>query len=130
MELMVESDYYKPSLDEHGNYIDKIPTASYFKNGLRCPCGTRQDKIFDKYSNFATHIKSKHHQEWLQNLNKNKNNIYIENLQLKELVENQKKIISKMEITITTKSNTIDILTKELVKKNVTQQSVDLLYFD
>lgn len=129
MELISESDYYKPSIDENGNYMDKIPSASSFKNGLRCPCGTRHDKIFDKYSNFALHVKSKHHQEWIQYLNMNKNNIYIENLQLKELVENQKKIIGKLEITVTTKSQTIDILTKELVKKNVSLE-VDFLNFD
>lgn len=130
MELSVESDIYTPSLDDSGNYIDKIPKSSQFKNGLRCPCGTRNDKVFDKYSNFAIHIKSKHHQQWLTNVNLNKANIYVENLQLKELVVNQKLIIAKLEINVKNKINTIDILTKELVKKQVYSPAIDLLDFD
>jgi len=128
MELTIEPEYYKPSLDDHGNFIDKIPAGSYFKNGLRCSCGTRTDKIFDKYSNFAIHIKSKHHQNWLINMNKNKCNMYVENLQLKELVENQKMIIAKLENNVKNKSNTIDLLTTELMKKK--SSPIDLLDFD
>ena len=35
MELVVEPDVYSPSIDENGNYIDKIPSFSlidYSKN--------------------------------------------------------------------------------------------------
>ena len=47
MELVVESDIYSPSVDDKGNYVDKIPSFNIIKNGLRCPCGTRKDKTYD-----------------------------------------------------------------------------------
>jgi hypothetical protein len=46
MELIVEPDIYQPSIDEAGNYIDKIP-CTLKTNGLSCPCGSRKDKTYD-----------------------------------------------------------------------------------
>jgi hypothetical protein len=130
MELTINSDIYTPSCNEIGNYVDKMPPANSFKNGIRCPCGTRSDKVFDKYSNFAMHIKTKHHQQWLQDQNQNKSNMYVDNLRLKELVDNQKIIIARLEIDVKNKINTIDLLTKELMKKSNLIKTIDLLDFD
>ena len=53
MELVVESDVYSPSIDENGNYIDKIPSFSLIKKGLLCPCGSRKDKTYENATKFA-----------------------------------------------------------------------------
>jgi len=45
MELVVEPDIYMPSIDELGNYVDKIPSC---KKGLTCPCGSRKDKVYER----------------------------------------------------------------------------------
>jgi hypothetical protein len=63
MELITEPDFYSPSISDNGNYIDKIPPFTNLKNGLRCPCGARKDKIYDTHSVFYSHIKTKCHQK-------------------------------------------------------------------
>jgi hypothetical protein len=130
MELVVEPDIYQPSIDDNGNYIDQIPSFQHIKKGLTCPCGSRKEKLYDSASKFSTHSKTKIHQKWLANLNTNRANFYIENEKLKEIVENQKLIISRMEKDIQTKIMTIDYLTRQLVIHNTTDTVDNLLDFD
>jgi hypothetical protein len=129
MDLTVESDIYEPNIDDNGNYDDYLPPSSKFKNGLRCPCGARKDHVFDTRISFGGHIKTKTHQKWLSDLNKNKNNFYTECEKLKEVVNSQKLIIAKLEKDIITKMKTIDYLTQQLMSKE-SNVVVDLLTFD
>ena len=103
MELATESDIYTPSIDNAGNYIDKIPAFNNIKHGLRCPCGSRKDKTYDTYNVFSSHIKTLCHQKWLSNLNLNKANYYIENNNLRETIQNQRLVIAKMDKEIQNK---------------------------
>jgi hypothetical protein len=114
MELVVEPDIYSPSIDEMGNYIDKVPSFNIIKKGLLCPCGSRKDKLYESHSSFITHIKTKNHQKWLSNLNLNKVNYYIENEKLQETIQNQRLIIAKLEKDVNTKIMTIDYLSQQL----------------
>ena len=128
MELSLTPDIYTPSVDENGNYIDKIPNIV---NGLYCSCGARKDKIYETVSKFSTHTKSKTHQKWITTLNNNKANYYIELLKSKELVEQQQRLLVELETQLQTKSLTVDYLTNILVSKNNTNnQCVDLLEID
>jgi len=131
MDLIVEPDIYAPSIDDNGNYVDKIPSFTNIKNGLRCPCGTRRDKTYDCYSYFTNHIKTQTHKKWLSNMNMNKSNYYIENIQLRETINNQKLIIAKFEKEINTKLKTINYLTEQLVaKEQIITENIDLINFD
>ena len=131
MELATEPDIYCPSIDDIGNYMDKIPSFANIKHGIRCPCGSRKDKVYEKYSIFSQHIKSKAHQKWLQNLNLNKANYYIENEELKTTIQQQRMIIAKLEKEVQNKMMTIDFLTQQLTSKNVNQPvTSNLLDFD
>jgi hypothetical protein len=133
MELATEPDIYAPSIDDIGNYIDKIPSFNNLKNGLRCPCGSRKDKAYETHSTFSTHIKTKFHQKWLNNLNVNKANYYIENEELKNTIQNQRMMIAKLDKDLQNKNLTIDYLTQQLVKytKNNNSEMVNnLLSFD
>ena len=123
MDITLIPDTYMPSLDENGNYIDRIPII---KNGMYCLCGSRKDKTYDNAIKFSTHIKSKTHQKWISSLNKNKVNHYVELSEIKELVEVQKTIIARLEKQLQTKSLTIDYLTEKLMFKSTTSD-VDLL---
>ena len=114
MELAIEPDIYSPSVDEKGNYIDKIPSFSLIKNGLLCPCGSRKDKYYQSHSSFSTHTKTKNHQTWLSNINLNKVNYYIENEKMMENIQNQRLIIAKLEKEINNKNMTISYLTQNL----------------
>jgi len=127
MELVTEPDLYMPSIDNIGNYIDKIPSFNNLKHGIRCPCGSRKDKTYDTNSIFSAHIKTKIHQKWLSNLNLNKSNYYIENENLKTTLHNQRLIIAKLEKEVQNKLMTIDYLTKQLVNNN---NPIDLMNFD
>jgi hypothetical protein len=88
MDLIVESDIYEPCIDENGNYVDYIPPSSKFKNGMRCPCGSRKEHNFDSRQSFTGHIKTKTHQKWIADMNINKMNYYTENFQLKDTINN------------------------------------------
>ena len=129
MDLIVEPDIYSPSVDNNGNYINKIPSFTNLKNGLRCPCGTRKDKCYESASNFSTHIKTKKHIKWLSDVNLNRANYFVENVNLKETITSQKLIISRMEKDLQNKSLTIDYLTSQIYKQG--SSCVDnLLDFD
>jgi len=125
MDITIIPDTYTPSVDNNGNYIDNIPII---KNGLYCLCGSRKEKMYENTTKFATHIKSKSHQKWLIVLNQNKANYYIDMLKNKELVENQKKIITQLENQLHNKTLTIDYLTDQLtIKKKQIEYTIDLL---
>lgn len=125
MDITITPDTYTPSVDCDGNYIDNIPII---KNGLFCPCGSRKDKTYESATKFAVHVKSKSHQKWLLILNQNKANYYVEMLKNKELVENQRKIITQLENQLQKKALTIDYLTEQLTTKNALQTcNIDLL---
>lgn len=117
MELVAKPDLYSPSISDNGDYVDIIPSFNNLSTGIRCSCGTRKDHCYKNASEFKNHVKTKTHEKWLNNLNLNKANYYSENEKLKELVENQKLIIAKLEKKVNKKLNTIDVLTSVIKKK-------------
>ena len=125
MELVVEPDVYMPSIDDLGNYVDKIHV---FKKGLTCPCGSRKDKVYETNAIFSAHVKTKTHHKWLSDLNLNKANHYIENEKLKEVVQNQRLIIARAEAEINNKNMTISYLTMQINKVHVIAEN--LMEFD
>jgi inner membrane protein involved in colicin E2 resistance len=130
MELVTEPDVYSPSIDNHGNYVDDIPSFHIIKKGVSCPCGSRKGKVYTTHTIFSTHIKSKCHQKWLSTLNLNKANYYVENENLKETIQTQRMIIAKLEKDMNTKLLTIDYLTKQLHAITNPTSTKDLLEFD
>ena len=132
MELATEPDTYSPNIDDNGNYVDKIPSfyTNALANGLRCPCGTRKDKVYTSSAMFSAHIKTKTHNKWLSDLNTNKMNFYSECEKLKEVVNSQKIIIAKLEKEVNTKLKTIDYLTQKLMNKDNENIVNDLISFD
>ena len=116
MELVVEPDVYTPSIDDKGLYIDKVPPFNYIKKGLVCPCGSRKDKIYETHSVFVAHAKTKAHQKWIESLNLNRSNFYVELEKSKEVISSQRLIIAKLEKDVSNKNMTIDYLTQQLHK--------------
>ena len=116
MELVTEPDIYSPSIDDKGSYIDKVPPFNYIKKGLVCPCGSRKDKVYESHSVFVTHTKTKAHQKWIESLNLNRSNFYVELEKSKEVISSQRLIIAKLEKDINNKIMTIDYLTQQLHK--------------
>ena len=96
---------------------------------MRCPCGTRKEHVFDIRSSFGSHIKTKTHQKWLQELNTNKLNHYTENIKLKELIGNQKLIIAKLQKDVHESNQLVAHLTKKIAIKENANLDIDLLNF-
>ena len=119
MELVVEPDIYSPSIDDNGLYIDKVPPFNYIKKGLVCPCGSRKDKVYESHSVFISHTKTKAHQKWIESLNLNRANFYVEFEKSKEVISNQRIIIAKLEKDVNNKILTIDYLTQQLYKASL-----------
>jgi hypothetical protein len=93
-----QSDIYEPSVDETGRYIDRIPVFNSHRKeyGIRCPCSKREH-IYKERANFSMHTKAKCHQDWLEKLNQDQTNYFAEASNLREIVNQQKLIIAKME---------------------------------
>jgi hypothetical protein len=130
MDLAVEPDIYEPSIDDNGNYSDYLPPSSKFKYGLRCPCGSRKEHIFDTRVSFSGHIKTKTHSKWLSDLNANKMNYFTENIKLNETIMNQKLIIARLQRENDENIKMIAHLTKKIEIKEHSYLAPDLLTFD
>jgi hypothetical protein len=129
MDLAIEPDIYEPSIDDKGNYIDKLPSS--MKHGIQCPCGARKEKVYETRPKLKAHIESKFHQKWIADLNINKANLYVRCIGLDETVKNQQIIIAQLQRQLDTKNKTIDILTDQLTKKSIPiQPAIDLLDFE
>lgn len=128
MDLAVQAETYMPSVDDFGNYVDKVPPS--IKRGIICLCGSRKDKVFETSTTFYTHTKTKCHQKWLLQINLNKANYYVENEKNKELIYNQQLIIAKLEKDINNKNITIDILTQQFANYKSNSNNENLLEFD
>jgi adenylosuccinate lyase len=81
---------------------------------------------------FVTHTKTKAHQKWLEGLNLNRANFYVELEKSKEVISSQRLIIAKLEKDISNKIMTIDYLTQQLLKVTTSNVSNvnNLLDFD
>lgn len=128
MDLAIEPDIYEPTIDDKTNYSDYLPPSSKFTNGLRCPCGSRKEHVFDNRQSFSIHIKTKTHIKWLIDLNNNKMNFFSENLKLNETITTQKIIIAKLQRENNEYTKLIVHLTNKIEMKN--EISIDLLNFD
>ena len=130
MNLSLESDIYEPNTNDDGNYEDCLPRSSKFKNGLRCPCGSRKDHIFDSRQSFSSHLKTKAHLKWLSELNKNKMNFFTECEKLKEIVSSQKLIIARLEKEVSNYTNSILKLVQQLPNKEHENSTEELMSLD
>jgi hypothetical protein len=116
MESALTADTYTPGLDDQGNYIDSIPVI---RHGIYCLCGSRKDKTYPNSSSFTAHTKTKHHQQWLETLNQNKANYYVESLRYKELVESQQRILTSLENQLVVKSALVVSLEKQVTSLRI-----------
>lgn len=132
MDLSLTSDIYEPNINDDNSYIDYLPSSNRFKNGLKCPCGSRKEHIFFNKASFASHIKTKTHHKWLLGINTNKMNYFTECENLKELVNSQKIIIARLEKELNNHKNAIISLAQQLASKESSccSSTNDLLTFE
>lgn len=105
MNLAVVEETYVPNIDNAGNYTDHIPAVN---TGIRCACGARKDKVYTR-TQFTQHINSLCHKKWIDSLNTNRANYYMESLSQKDIIENQRKIIQQQSNSLQQKSNNLKV---------------------
>lgn len=142
MDLILTPDTYEPSINEKGDFIDKIPSWSCLKGkGIMCACGSRKNKVYETSSLFTSHIRSQTHKKWIEGLNANKVNLYMENVQMKKIIQELRHILSHYEkemarlkqqytIEITNKEQVIQSLTSligETTNDNIQSRAVDFM---
>jgi predicted RNase H-like nuclease (RuvC/YqgF family) len=123
MDLMLTPDVYEPSIDENGNFIDKIPSWSCLKGkGIMCACGSRKNKIYETSSLFTSHIRSQTHKKWIEGLNANKVNLYMENIQMKKIIHELRQILNnyEKEMNRLKQQYIVELSNKEQVIKSLT----------
>ena len=129
MSIATQPDMYTPSINEHGVYIDNIPSYNIFSNGgVKCYCSTRKDKIYSTKAQFSAHTKTKTHKEWISKLNSEHMNYYAQSKIHENTIHNQKLIISQLEKKISIQDIIISTLTEKLHIKN-TNDVVNLIDF-
>jgi hypothetical protein len=114
MEKKTMVDIYTPTVDKNGNYIDSIPYFSNLPHGISCPCGTRKDKVYISRPKFSSHTESFGHILWLEKLNANKTNYFVECERHLQTIKDQSIILCKQNNDIINKDLTIVYLTKQL----------------
>ena len=115
MDTAITPDTYTPGINDNGAYVDDIPVI---RHGIYCSCGSR-DKVYPNRASFTAHTKTKHHQQWLETLNRNRSNHYVESLRYKELAESQQKILIGLENQLVVKSTQLESLEKQVATLKV-----------
>jgi hypothetical protein len=115
MDTAITPDTYTPGLDDQGNYIDVIPVI---RHGIKCLCGLR-NHTYPNRASFTAHTRTAHHQKWLETLNRNKANHFVESLRYQELVESQQKILVGLENQLVVKSTQLESLEKQVATLKV-----------
>ena len=93
--LLLQPDEYSPVTNAAGEYEDRCPDIR--ENGIQCLCSSRKHWVFTSRGSFRAHLSCAAHKRWLADLNQSKFNFYRENIELRQLVANQKLIIAGME---------------------------------
>ena len=104
MELSLESEIYAPIVNDQGIYVDKIPPV--IMHGIRCPCSNRRDKVYPNKQTFSAHIKTKTHVKWMEEMNHNRSNYFVDNVKLNETIKQEENIKNKYLADIDTLKNT------------------------
>jgi hypothetical protein len=102
-DLATVAELYVPTMDDNGNYVDGI--IPKINGGIRCSCGSKT--VFMTKSTFKIHSNTQIHKNWIESLNTNRANYYVETLKQKEIIENQKLIIQQQSKKIQIKNYVI-----------------------
>ena len=94
--IALQPDIYSPSINEKGEYIDKLPCVSDISSGIKCLCGTRKNQIYNTRSSLNKHFCTEKHKDWLKGLNLQKGNHYKQLMKSNEIIEQQKKQINEL----------------------------------
>jgi hypothetical protein len=123
MEMSVEPDYYEPSFKD-GVYQDTLLFT--FVNGIKCPCCSRENKVYKTRTQFKLHTKTKRHNLWITHLNENRVNYYSRVLEQEKTIRNQQIQLATLQNDLTK----IQLFINQFVNKNTNVPVLNLLELD
>ena len=116
MEITTNPETYTPYIDlETQAYSDH--NIINIKYGMVCPC--TPTKVFYKREQFSSHKKTKKHRLWIDHLNANANNFYVQCLEHDKTIKTQQMLLAQADI----KSKQDETIIKYLEQKMVTLES-------
>jgi hypothetical protein len=95
MEISCQPDIYQPTC-KNNTYVDCMPFT--FQHNIRCPCTPKITQVYKTSTAFKLHQKTTRHSNWLNRLNEDRANYYIQTIKLTEIKDSQQKIISQLEV--------------------------------
>ncbi len=116
-QLQLEPEIYQPVLNNENHYVDNIPSTSWIAqhNGIRCECGgSRKNTVYMTNPTFTKHTRTAHHQKWLEQVNTNRLNYFVECQRLKICIQQQQRQLVEKDNLLVQKEMIIQLLTKEL----------------
>ena len=87
MEIVsTQTKIYKPEFDtEKDIYYDKSPFKKYERRGIPHKCHCKIGKLFNNWTEYKQHIKTKTHQNYIQNYKNHNLELKSANERIKEL---------------------------------------------
>lgn len=95
MEISCQPDIYQPTC-KNNTYVDCMPCT--FQNNIRCPCTPKITQVYKTSTAFKLHQKTIRHSNWLNRLNEDRVNYYIQTIKLTENNDSQRIIISQLQV--------------------------------
>jgi len=118
-------DYYEPSLDAKGNYVDSS-ICLWPDAGLKCACGSRKDFVYGSKTKWNAHTKAHKHKAWLGGLTNNKANHYIQLQKKEDIIRSQITLLTQRENKLSQQELIIESLTNQIARYKLCPTS-DLL---
>lgn len=99
-----------------------------FTKGVICPCTT--GRTFHKKGSFHTHQKCKRHICWIQHLNDNATNFYLQTIEQESVIRCQQLLLAKLDVQLKQKGTIIEYYENKYLYNNVvSNEETDLLHF-
>ena len=113
-QLVAEPPTYTPQFNENnGKYEDKSPFVKRERKCIQYKCSCKSGTLFSGYSQWKSHIKSKTHQEYIDNYEKN-------NKAFDDLKSEKNDLLAKNGVL----ENKIQALTNQNKKLNEIQKTI------
>jgi hypothetical protein len=118
---------YAPKMDSETRLYSDQHIFDFTK-GVICPCTA--GKTFNKKSSFQNHQKTKRHLSWIQNLNDNATNFYLQTLQQENVIKSQQLLLTRLDIQLKQKATIIEYYENKYLHNNIVSgEEADLLNF-
>lgn len=97
MEIVsTQTKIYKPEFDPNtGKFYDKSPFKKHERRGIPHKCHCKTGKLFNTLTQYNQHIKTKTHQNYIQNYKNHNQELDSANERIKELTQENELLIRK-----------------------------------